>query len=266
METYRQMEFFPSDQHDQAPSSVMWNLWHGCTKVSPGCLHCYVYRRDAMHGKDTTIVQKTASFRLPVRKIRSGEFRGCYKYGPGSVFYTCFTSDFFHPDADAWRPEAWQMMRIRSDCRFYMITKRPERIVQCLPPDWEDGYENVEISCTCENQKMADARLPVFLQIPMRRRSIIHEPLLGPIDIRSYLDAFQGRIQSVSVGGESGPEARICDYSWVLDIRQQCIDHQIPFHYHQTGAKLRKEGKLYDIPRKYQNSQARKAGIDIDTF
>ena len=158
------------------------------------------------------------------------------------------------------------MMQERSDCRFYMITKRPERIMQCLPDDWNDGYENVEISCTCENQKMADVRLPIFLDIPMQHRSIIHEPLLSQIDIRKYLDAYRGKIDSVSVGGESGPEARTCDYSWVLDIRQQCMDYHVPFHYHQTGARLLKGGKLYDIPRKYHHSQAKKAGIDIDKY
>lgn len=158
------------------------------------------------------------------------------------------------------------MMRIRSDCRFYMITKRPERILRCLPEDWGTGYENVEISCTCENQKMADLRLPVFLEIPMRHRSIVHEPLLGPIDIRNYLAVYHDRIDSVSVGGESGPEARICDYAWVLDIRQQCMEYKILFHYHQTGARLLKDGKLYDIPRKYHHSQARKAGIDINRY
>ena len=265
METYDQLEFFSSVKNTP-PASVMWNLWHGCTKVSPGCMHCYVYRRDIMHGKDTSTLRKTSSFNLPVRRNRAGEYKGRYKYGPGSVFYTCFTSDFFHPEADAWRPEAWEMMRVRSDCRFYMITKRPERITQCLPEDWDDGYENVEISCTCEDQKMADRRLPVFLEIPMRHRSIIHEPLLGRIDIRKYLGTCRDRIDSVSVGGESGPEARICDYAWVLDIRQQCMDHQIPFNYHQTGARLLKDGKLYDIPRKYQQSQAKKAGIDINRY
>lgn len=263
MEDYQQLEFFSSNNNSQTPSSVMWNLWHGCTKISPGCMHCYVYRRDAKYDTDSSIVHKTQNFNLPVRKFRAGAQKGQYKYGSGTTFYTCFTSDFFHPDADGWRIEAWKMIQERSDCFFYMITKRPERILQSLPYDWKDGYENVEISCTCENQNMADIRLPVFLELPMQHRSIIHEPLLGPVDIRKYLDAYRDRIDSVSVGGESGPEARTCDYSWVLDIRQQCIDNHVPFHYHQTGAKLLKDGVLYTIPRQHHHSQARKAKIDI---
>ena len=263
MEAYQQLEFFPeTNNNSPSPSSVMWNLWHGCTKVSAGCLNCYVYRRDLQHGLDPSSVHKTKSFSLPVQKYRSGNRKGEYKYSPGTLFYTCFSSDFFHQDADGWRNEAWDMMHTRSDCFFTMITKRPERIIQSLPSDWGKGYDNVEISCTCENQAMADIRLPVFLELPLKHLSIIHEPLLSPIDIRKYLSKYNDRIKSVSVGGESGEDARICDYSWVLGIRSQCLEYGIPFHYHQTGALLLKDGKRYHIPRKEQHRQARKADID----
>ena len=110
---------------------------------------------------------------------------------------------------------------------------------------------------------MADLRLPVYLELPLRHFSIMHESLLGPIDIRKYLDRYNPIIESVSVGGESGPHARVCEYSWVLDIRNQCMKYNVPFHYHQTGAKLLKDGKLYNIPRSEQPRQAKKAGIDF---
>ncbi|MBR3734763.1 MAG: hypothetical protein IKN07_02695, partial [Lachnospiraceae bacterium] len=64
----------------------------------------------------------TDSFDLPVRILRSGENKGRYKIPAGSHIYTCFSSDFFHPDADAWRDDAWDMMHERSDCTFFMIT------------------------------------------------------------------------------------------------------------------------------------------------
>ena len=72
-------------------------------------------------------------------------------------------SDFFHPDADEWRPEAWAIMKERSDLDSVFVTKRPERFSVGLSKDWENGYENVHICCTCENQHMADKRLPLFL-------------------------------------------------------------------------------------------------------
>ena len=91
---------------------------------------------------------------------------GTYKIPSGNLVYTCFTSDFLIEDADEWRAEAWEMMRIRQDLRFLFITKRIDRLQQCLPPDWGDGYENVTICCTMENQDRVDYRLPIYKEIP----------------------------------------------------------------------------------------------------
>ena len=68
-----------------------WNLWHGCRRISPGCAHCYVYRRDESIGKDASQVYKTKSFYLPVMRDRTG----AYKIPSGETVYTCFSSDFF---------------------------------------------------------------------------------------------------------------------------------------------------------------------------
>ncbi len=264
VENYTQQEMFSETvPAPSAPESAMWNLWHGCTRVSTGCAHCYVYRRDAEFGRDTSEVHKTQSFTLPVRKYRSGPRKGEYKYPAGTVFYTCFTSDFFHPAADGWRGDAWRMMRERSDCSFYMVTKRPERIRESLPPDWGDGYENVEICCTCENQKLADERLPIFLELPIAKKTIMHEPMLERINIRPYLRKYAGQINCVTCGGESGPEARICDYAWVLDSHLQCVEYGVSFHFHQTGARFRRGSRIYDVPREFQRDQARKAQLDF---
>ena len=117
----------------------MWNLWHGCHKLSEGCRHCYVYRTDGKYGKDSSVVTKTEKFDLPLQRKKNG----MYKIPSGNLVYTCFTSDFLIEDADEWRAEAWEMMRIRQDLRFLFITKRIDRLQQCLPPDWGDGYDNV---------------------------------------------------------------------------------------------------------------------------
>lgn len=231
-----------------------WNPWHGCHKVSTGCLNCYVYRIDGRHGRDASQVVKTKNFSMPIRRKRDGS----YKIPSGTAVFTCFSSDFFVPEADAWRPEAWRMIKERSDLRFMFITKRIDRFYVGLPDDWGNGYDHVYVCCTVENQKMADYRLPLFANAPIKHKAIVCEPLLSAIDLSAYLSD----ISMVAVGGESGTATRPCDFDWVLSIRRQCVAQHVPFVFRQTGARLIKNGKLYTIPRRLQFSQARKANIN----
>lgn len=161
----------------------IWNPWHGCHKISGGCLNCYMFRRDAMYDKESNIVTKTSTFNAPVKRTRDGS----YKIQESGTVYACMTSDFFIEEADEWRKEAWSFIRERRDLNFYIITKRIERFEFSLPNDWGDGYENVTICATCENQKRADERLPILLTLPIKHRRIIHEPMLEQIDIEKYL-------------------------------------------------------------------------------
>lgn len=234
-----------------------WNPWHGCHKFSQGCVNCYVYRMDEKHGKDASVVTKLKTMKLPIAKRRDGS----YKIQSNEVLYTCFTSDFFIEEADEWRKEAWQMMKLRSDVHFFIITKRIHRFMDCIPSDWNDGYENVTICCTMENQEQVEKRLPIYLSLPIKHKQIICEPLLSDIDFHGLLDAS---IEQVCAGGESGNEARICEYAWILHIREQCLEKDISFYFKQTGARLQKDGKLYRIKRKDQHTQARKAGINYN--
>ncbi|MCQ2958664.1 MAG: phage Gp37/Gp68 family protein [Bacteroidales bacterium] len=235
-----------------------WNPWHGCTKISPGCKYCYVYRQDEMYGSEikSNLARKTAAFDFPIKKKRDKT----YKLPSGKLVLTCFTSDFLLEDADEWRTECWKMIKERQDCSFYFFTKRIDRFTECIPADWGNGYENVLVGCTIENQEMADYRLPIFKSAPIKHKTLTIAPLLERIDISKYLD---NTIEEVSVGGESGVNARPCNYDWILDIRNQCIEKDIPFRFHQTGAYFIKDGKMYRIHRKYQLSQAHKAGIDF---
>jgi protein gp37 len=231
---------------------AQWNPWHGCHKISAGCQNCYVYRIDASFDKDASKVTKTADFKLPLKKSRDGN----YKLRAGETIYTCFSSDFFLEEADEWRVDAWQMIRIRSDLHFFIITKRIDRFHVNLPENWGDGYNNVTICSTCENQERTDYRMPVLLSLPIKHKAIICEPLLEKINLLTWL---QPSIEGVTVGGESGNDARICDFDWVRDIRSQCIEKKIPFHFKQTGARFVKTGRLYTIKRQDQYSQAAKA-------
>ncbi len=239
-------------------SENSWNPWHGCTKISDGCRYCYVYRQDERYGSavESSLCRKTGSFKLPLARTRAGE----YKLAPGSMVYTCFTSDFLLQDADIWRGECWEMIRYRSDLRFCFFTKRIDRLEQCLPPDWGDGYDNVIIGCTVENQDRADYRLPIFKAAPIKHKTIIVAPMIGSVNLTPWLD---DTIEEVSVSGESGQEARPLRYEWVLSVRRQCMEAGVSFLFHQTGATLIKDGKTYHIPRSAQLSQAKKAGIDF---
>ncbi|MBR5179539.1 MAG: DUF5131 family protein [Lachnospiraceae bacterium] len=236
---------------------AIWNPWHGCKKLSPGCKNCYVYRRDESIGKDASIVTRTGDFSLPLKKDRNGQ----YKLTPldGTV-YTCMTSDFFLDEADAWRQECWDMIRERNDLEFCIITKRIDRFEKCIPEDWGDGWNHVTICSTCENQDRADYRLPIFLSLPIKHREIISEPMLGEIHIGKYLET--GLIEHVTCGGESGPNARPCNYEWILAVREECIRYGVSFFFKQTGALFVKDGKTYHVERRLQMEQARKAGIN----
>jgi protein gp37 len=238
------------------PKSKMWNLWHGCHKLSTGCAHCYVYRGDSKRGVDSSVVTKTKNFDLPIQKKRNGE----YKIPSCSMLYTCFTSDFFVEEADEWRGEAWEMMRLRSDLRFMMITKRIDRLQTSLPDDWGDGYENITICCTVENQNRADYRLLIYKEAPIKHKIIICEPLLERIDLSPY--DIGSWVEQVVVGGESGYDARPCNYDWVMELHDLCVEQNVSFWFKQTGAKFFKDGKLYNINRRLQHAQARKAGVN----
>ena len=234
---------------------LVWNPWHGCHKISQGCKNCYVYSKDMTFGKDSSIVTKTSNFNLPLKKNINGQ----YKLTGGELIYTCITSDFFVEEADSWRKDAWDIIDKRKDLTFLIITKRADGFFYSLPSNWKDGYDNVIISCTVENQSRADYLLPIYLKLPIKHKSITCSPILERIDFSDYLNF----VEELVVGGESGSNARVCDYDWILDIRNQCISAGIKFWFYQTGAKFRKNGKIYYIQRKFQHSQAQKANIDI---
>lgn len=167
----------------------IWNPWHGCVKVSEGCEHCYMYYLDRTRGKYGGEIYRTGNLRYPLRRDRSG----AYVVRPGELLRVCMTSDFFLAEADPWRPEAWEIIRQRPDVMFFLLTKRPERVRECLPPDWGEGWENVWFNVTCENQRRADERIPLLLSLPFRHKGIMCAPLIGPVRLADYL--AEGQIE-----------------------------------------------------------------------
>ena len=232
---------------------AIWNPWRGCIKCSEGCLHCYIHKGDYKRGINTSEIVKTKDFYKPIEKLKNGN----YKMKSGLV-YLCFQSDFLIKEADKWRNECFRMIKERQDCKFLFLTKRIERFKEIIPDDWNDGYDNVIVCCTVENQKNADYKLSIFKDLPIKHKCITMQPLLEKVNIEKFLDD----IELVLVGGEQDYNARVLDYDWVLDIRKQCIKHNVNFEFRQCGTYTIKDGKTYEIETYNLTKQARLANIN----
>ena len=236
----------------------IWNPWHGCRKCSEGCQNCYMYYLDAQHGKDGSEIYRTkASFKYPLSKYRDGT----YKVKSGEMLRVCMTSDFFLEEADPWREEAWSIIKQRPDVKFFLLTKRPERVADHLPWDWGDGWENVMMNVTCENQKRADERIPILLELPFKHKGIMCAPYIGPVSIKKYLPSQQ--IEQVLCDGENYNDARPCYYEWVKSLRDECVEYNVTFVFCGTGRRFVKDGKLYKLEGSVQSEQASKSGLSF---
>ena len=236
----------------------IWNPWHGCKKCSEGCQNCYMYYLDAQHGKDGSEIYRTkASFKYPLSKYRDGT----YKVKSGEMIRVCMTSDFFLEEADPWREEAWSVIRQRPDVNFFLLTKRPERVADHLPCDWGDGWENVMMNVTCENQKRADERIPILLELSFKHKGIMCAPYIGPVSIKKYLPSQQ--IEQVLCDGENYNGARPCHYEWVKSLRDECVEYNVTFVFCGTGRRFVKDGKLYKLEGSVPSEQASKSGLSF---
>ena len=238
----------------------IWNPWHGCRKCSEGCRNCYMFYLDARRDQDGAVIYRTGDslFRYPLSRDRKGN----YRIKPGETLRVCLTSDFFLEEADSWRNEAWQIIRSRPDVIFFLLTKRPERIADTLPPDWGAGWENVMLNVSCENQKRADERIPKLLALPARHLGVMCAPLIGSVSISGYLAS--GRIEQVLCDGENYPGARTCSWEWVKTLGEECRRYEVTFVFCGTGARFEKDGRLYRIDsRRLQAEQAFKSGISF---
>ena len=229
-------------------SKIQWtgntyNPWHGCQKVSAGCKFCYMFRDKERYGQDPTIVMRSkTNFNAPLRWKE-----------PGLVF-TCSWSDWFIEAADAWRDEAWAIIKATPHLTYQILTKRPERIADHLPADWGTGYPNVWLGVSVENQATADFRIPILASVPAVVRFLSMEPLLGPVDLTLSFNKnywAEGIIGWVIVGGESGNDTgkyryRAMSLEWLNSIITQCYRFGVPLFIKQMGTHLAKVMELKD--------------------
>lgn len=205
-------------------TDATWNPWRGCTKVSPGCDQCYMFREQRRYGRDPEVVERSKT-----------TFGDPLKWKEPRLVFTCSWSDWFHKDADAWRDEAWDIIRRTPHHTYQVLTKRPGRIARHLPADWGDGYPNVWLGVSVESYDYA-TRIGVLRDIPARVRFVSAEPLLGPW---SY--DLTG-IHWLIVGGESGPDCRPMDLGWARMLRDDCRDAGVAFFLKQLGGWPDKRG------------------------
>lgn len=213
-----------------------WNPVTGCTKISQGCKNCYAERMSRrLQAMGTTKYANGFSLALHQDVL---EIPLAWK--KPQVIFVNSMSDLFHRDVPVEFIESvFDVMRRADWHQFQILTKRAHRLSRVARElDWPD---NVWMGVSVENQDCS-FRIDYLRQVDARVRFLSLEPLVGPL---KNLDL--NGIHWVIVGGESGPEARAMDESWVLDIRNQCHDADVPFFFKQWGGvNKKKAGRLLD--------------------
>lgn len=206
-------------------TEATWNPTTGCTKVSPGCAHCYAermaHRLQAMgqprYDEGFSLKLQDDIVDLPLRWKKP---RVIFVNSMSDLFHKAVPDDFIH--------RCFSVMQRASRHQFQVLTKRPERVLELSDQlAWSD---NVWMGTSVESAAYVD-RVRVLKRIPAKIRFLSVEPLLG---------AIQGLplkgIHWVIVGGESGPQSRPMESNWVREIRDQCVAAGIPFFFKQWGA------------------------------
>lgn len=247
-----------------------WQLIEGCTKISPACKNCWSLEKEKRFGIPKEVVFHPERLDRPLKRKKSTSY--------------AIWNDLFHEDVSFKQID--DVIGIISQCPqhiFIILTKRPKRALEFFkwmgnqikklgfdsipsqsnnPFDYYSALENVWIGVTAENQKTANERIPILLDIPAAKRFVSIEPMLGSVDLTQiylqpkkecvthnvlsgipydwdYEQEFpENRIDSldwVIVGGESGHNTRPMHPDWARSIRDQCKEANTPFFFKQWG-------------------------------
>ena len=216
-------------------TDATWNPVTGCTKISPGCAHCYAESITLRFKRGGPFLPGKTTINLHHDRLDApGKWKSRRRVFVNSM------SDLFHEEVpfDFVR-EVFLRMSEYDQHIYQVLTKRPERMLEYVDwdtrPDWPD---HVWAGVSVENQYWADRRIPLLADIPARVRFLSVEPLLKAVDLRSHL----ADIQWVIVGGESGSKARPMDPEWARQVRDDCIEAGVPFFFKQWGGRTSKAG------------------------
>lgn len=229
-----------------------FNPWIGCQAVSPGCDNCYAQARADRFGEDFASRRWTsaANWRQPARWNSDAAAAGVRR----RVFCASL-ADVFDDKADHIRGELWRVIEATPHLDWLLLTKRPQNIADRLPTaadgcsNWGlDGWPNVWLGITAENQIEYDRRWPSLAEIPAAVRFLSCEPLLSEINLHDLVCRKIGTsgccplclnlIDWVIAGGESGHGARMMNPAWALQLAGQCVGPGAPaFYFKQAGTR-----------------------------
>jgi len=220
-------------------TGATWNPWHGCKKVSPGCKFCYMFRDKERYGQEPTKVLKSKTM-----------FKEPLKWAEPQLIFTCSWSDWFIEDADAWRPEAWEVIKNTPHHIYQILTKRPERILDNLPSDWGDGYPNVWLGVSVESNNEKH-RIETLSKVPAQFRFISAEPLIGELDLSDLKTVLKEAYHWIILGGESGNKTgkhryRECELDWFSKLVKISNETDVKVFVKQLGTHLASVLKLKD--------------------
>ena len=227
-----------------------WNPITGCTKISPACQNCYAER-----------MAKRLAGRYGYPEddpFRPGTFHpdkiDINMFSPGKLVFVCSMADLFHEAVNIRGEEMRSIFRVMAahqDNTFLLLTKRPERMAECIKYLYGDDFPEImpHVWCgtTVENQEWADKRIPHLLQIPASVRFVSVEPMLGVITLSWYLgelppliggnDIPSKGLDWVICGGETGPGSRPMHPDWARSLRDQCAAAGVSFFMKQMSKK-----------------------------
>ena len=210
-----------------------FNPWIGCQAVSPGCLNCYaetivIWRGWTQWGPGGKRVRTSEGYwKQPLRWERRAETSGQRE----KVFCASLADVFDNQAPEGAREELWELVHQTTHLDWQLLTKRPQNMAEMLPADWGEGYPNVWLGISAENQEEYDRRWPLLAQTPAALRFISYEPALGELTLKGH----EARPDWLIWGGESGRGCRPMDPMWARRITVECRESGVAVFGKQWG-------------------------------
>jgi protein gp37 len=214
-------------------TEATWNPVTGCSKVSPGCAHCYAERLSLRFGhSQLPWLPEHEAQNVVFHPQRLDQPR---RWRKPRVIFVNSMSDLFHERVPlSFVQDVFEVMADTERHTFQILTKRAERLAELAPfLPWPN---NVWMGVSVENMRWA-VRVDFLRTVPATVRFISAEPLLGPLD-KLDLDGIDWLI----AGGESGPKHRPLQAEWVRTLRDRCDDEDVRFFFKQWGGRSSKAG------------------------